>query len=114
MIFLEYLYALPNATEGVDAIVSQMTSGSFYWLVPMILFFTFCVVFIGGITRQRVKTGTADYSAWAIIASMATLLPALLFSVSAGYISLDWLIIVVALNISSAIWFFLDKKVSEV
>jgi len=115
MIFLEYLYALPNATEGIDAIVNQMTSGpDFYWLVPMILFFTFCVVFIGGITRQRIRTGTADYSAWAILASMATLLPALLFSVSAGFIRLDWLVIVVTLNIASAIWFFLDKKVTEV
>jgi len=115
MIFLDYLYTLPNATEGIDSIVNQMTIGSdFYWIVPMFLFFTFLIVFIGGITRQRVKTGTADYSAWAIIASMATLLPALLFSVSAGYIRLDWLIIVVALNILSAVWFFLDKKVSEV
>jgi len=114
MIFLDYLYALPNATEGIDAIVSQMTTGSFYWLVPMILFFTFCVVFIGGITRQKIRTGTADYSAWAILASMATLLPALLFSVQAGFIRLDWLVIVVTLNILSAFWFFMDKKVTEV
>ena len=114
MIFLEYLYALPNATEGVDAIVSQMTTGSFYWLVPMILFFTFCLIFIGGIIRQKIRSGTADYSAWAIIASMATLLPALLFSVSAGFIRLDWLVIVITLNILSAFWFFMDKKVTEV
>ena len=114
MIFLAYLYDLPNSTSGIDSIVNQMTTGSFYWLVPMILFFTFCLVFIGGITRQRIKTGTADYSAWAIIASMATLLPALLFSVQAGYIRLDWLVIVVTLNIASAFWFFLDKKVTEV
>ena len=114
MIFLDYLYSLPNSTAGIDAVVNQMTTGSFYWLVPMILFFTFCVVFIGGITRQRIRTGTADYSAWAIIASMATLLPALLFSVNAGYIRLDWLVIVVTLNIVSAFWFFMDKKTSEV
>ena len=114
MIFLDYLYILPNSTEGIDAIVNQMTTGSFYWIVPMILFFTFCIVFIGGITRQRIRTGTADYSAWAIIASMATLLPALLFSVQAGFIRLDWLVMVVTLNIASAFWFFLDKKVTEV
>jgi len=115
MIFLDYLYTLPNATEGIDSIVNQMTIGSdFYWIVPMFLFFTFLIVFIGGITRQRVKTGTADYSAWAIIASMATLLPALLFSVQAGFIRLDWLVIVVTLNILSAFWFFMDKKTSEV
>ncbi len=114
MIFLAYLYDLPNATEGVDAIVNQMTTGSFYWFVPMILFFTFCIVFIGGITRQRIRTGTADYSAWGIIASMTTLLPALLFSVQAGFIRLDWLVIVISLNILTAFWFFMDKKVTEV
>lgn len=111
---MSYLYTLPNATSGIDSIVSQMTTGSFYWFVPLILFFTFLIVFIGGITRQKLRTGTADYSAWAIIASIATLLPALLFSVSSGYIRLDWLVIVVMLNILSSVWFFLDRKISEV
>ena len=111
---MAYLYNLPNSTSGLDSIILQMTTGSFYWLVPVMLFFTFMLVFLGGISRQRIKTGTADYSAWAIIASMATLLPALLFSVSAGYIRLDWLVIVVVINIGSAVWFFLDRKITEV
>ena len=114
MIFLAYLYELPNATTGIDAIINQMTTGSFFWLVPMILLFTFVVVFIGGITRQTIRTGTADYSAWAIMASIATLLPALLFSISSGFIRIDWLVIVIALNIMSAIWFFMDRKASEI
>jgi hypothetical protein len=109
----DYLYDLPNATSGIDAIIIQ-TITVFPAFVPLILFFTFLVVFIGGITRQKVRIGTADYSAWAIIASMATLLPALLFSVSAGFIQLDWLVIVVTLNIMSAIWFFLDRRPSEI
>lgn len=113
MIFLNYLYNLPNSTEGIDAIAIE-TINIFPAFTPILLFFVFLVVFIGGITRQKVRTGTADYSAWAIIASMATLLPALLFSVSAGFIRLDWLVIVVTLNILSAIWFFLDRKVTEV
>ena len=114
MIFMDYLYSLPNSTAGIDAIVLQMTQGSFYWLIPLFLFFTFTIVFIGGITRQKIKTGTADYSVWAVLASIATLLPALLFSVTAGFIRLDWLVIVVSLNILSAIWFFLDRKITEV
>ena len=113
MIFLEYLYTLPNATTGADNLLIQTTE-VFPAFVPLILFFVFAVVFIGGITRQKIRTGTADYSAWAIIASMATLLPALLFSISAGFIKLDWLIIVVSLNILSAIWFFFDRKITEV
>jgi len=114
MLFLDYLYSIPNSTSGLDSIVLQMTEGSFYWLVPMILFFTFMIIFVGGITRQKIKTGTSDYSVWAVLASIATLLPALLFSVTAGFIRLDWLVIVVSLNILSAIWFFLDRKITEV
>lgn len=113
MIFLDYLYNLPNSTESADVILSQ-TTNVFPAFTPLILFFVFFVVLLGGITRQKLRTGTADYSAWAIIASMATLLPALLFSVNAGYIRLDWLIIVLSLNILSAIWFFMDRKSSEV
>lgn len=114
MMFLDYLYAIPNSTVGIDSIVLQMTRGSFSWIVPLFLFFTFMMIFIGGITRQKIKTGTADYSVWAVLASIATLLPALLFSVTAGFIRLDWLVIVVSLNILSAIWFFLDRKITEV
>ena len=113
MLFLDYLYALPNSTEGIDEIITQ-TIEIFPGFTPMILFFIFFVVLIGGITRQKIKTGIADYPAWAVVASLATLLPALLFSVSAGFIRLDWLVIVLTLNISSAIWFFLDMKPSEI
>lgn len=110
---MSYLYELPNATSGIDAIVIQ-TFNSFPFMGALFLLFIFLVVFLGGITRQKMKIGTADYSAWAIIASIATLLPALLFSVTAGFIQLDWLIVVVSLNILSAIWFFLDRRQSEV
>ena len=108
-----YLYELPNSTSGADQIAID-TISVFPAFTPLILFFVFLVVFIGGVTRQKLRTGTADYPAWAIIASIATLLPALLFSVSSGFIRLDWLIIVVSLNLLSAIWFFMDKKTSEI
>ena len=113
MIFLDYLYNLPNSTASADEILSQ-TTNVFPAFTPLILFFVFFVVLLGGITRQKLRNGTADYSAWAVIASMATLLPALLFSVNAGFIRLDWLIIVISLNLLSAIWFFMDRKASEV
>jgi len=110
---MSYLYNLPNATTGVDAIAIQMFD-SFPFLGALLLFMTYFTVFIGGITRQLAKSGTADYSAWALIAGMATLLPTLLFSITSGFIQLDWLIIIVSINLLSAIWFFLDKKPSEV
>ena len=111
--FLDYLYNLPNDTTGADQIAID-TISAIPLFVPTILFFIFLVVFIGGITRQKIRTGTADYSAWAVIASIATLLPALLLSFNVGFIGLDTLVVVVSFNILSAIWFFMDRKASEV
>lgn len=110
---MTYLYELPNATSGIDAIASQ-TLTSFPWVTPLILLFVYLVVFLGGITRQKARTGTADYSAWSVLASISIFIIALLFSVSSGFIRLDWLVIVVSLTILSGIWFFLDRKQSEV
>lgn len=110
---MTYLYELPNATSGIDAILLQMTSGSFSFIVPMLLFFIFMVVFLGGVIRQKTRTGTADYSAWAVMGSISTLLVALVFSISAGYISVDILVLTVVLTLGSGIWFFFDRKASE-
>ena len=63
------IYNLPNNTTGLDGLVTQMTTGNFHWFVPIILFFVWIVVFLGGITRQKAKTGRADYSGWCIISS---------------------------------------------
>jgi len=111
--FLDYLYVLPNSTEGIDNIAIQ-TFDLFPGFGALLLFFIFLLIFIGGISRQTLRTGTADYSAWAVIASISTLIPTLLLSVTSGFIQLDWLIIVVSVNIISATWFFLDRKITEV
>lgn len=108
-----YLYNLPNATGGVDAIAIQ-TFDLFPWMSALILLFVYLTVLLGGITRQKIRTGTADYSVWAVIASLSIFILALLFSVTAGFIQLDWLVIVVGITILSAIWFFLDRRASEV
>lgn len=111
--FLEYLYAIPTNASGIDKVVTD-TIVQVPAIASLILFFVFMTVFIGGITRQSMKALSPDYPAWAMVSSIATLLVALLFSVQAGFIRLDWLVIVVAINIMSAIWFFLDKRINEV
>lgn len=110
---MTYLYELPNATTGIDAIASQ-SFATFPWITPLILLFVYMVVMLGGTTRQKIRTGSADYSAWSVLASISIFIIALLFSVTSGFIRLDWLVIVASLTILSAIWFFLDKKQSEV
>lgn len=112
MIFLE-LYSLPNATSGIDDIVIQTVS-SVPALTPLILLFVFFVVFLGGIKSQSSRIGTADYPMWSVIASLSTLMIALLMSLKEGLIRLDWLIIVLVITIFSGVWLFLDKRQSEV
>lgn len=102
------LYTLPNATNGTDAILQQ-TIEQVPFLPPLLLLFVFFVVFLGGIARQRLRTGTADYSMWAVIASLSIFMLSLIMSVLSGFIRLDVLVIVVAVTIMSGVWFYLDR-----
>ncbi len=103
------LFTLPNSTTGFDNIFAQ-TIEQVPIIPPMLLLFVFFVVFLGGISRQKFRTNDADYSMWAVVASIGTLIIALIMSMASGMISLDWLVIVVVLNIFSGVWLFLDKK----
>lgn len=109
---LDYLYELPNATNLDDILVQTETSVSGF--IPFILAFVFFVVFLGGIIRQKNRTGTADYPAWAVVASISIFILALIMSIIEGLIHLDWLIIIVTITILSGVWLFLDKRQSEV
>ena len=109
---MAYLYNLPNSTSGLDQIVKDVI-GVIPSFPPLILLFVFLVVVLGGISRQKIRTGSADYPMWFVIASISTLLVSLLMSVTSGIIRLDWLSIVVVITIFSAVWFFLSKR-SEV
>jgi ABC-type multidrug transport system permease subunit len=109
----EYLYNIPNATSGLDAIGIQLIT-SVPGFIPMLLLFVFVVVALGGITRQIARNGTADYPMWFTVASLSSFFVALLLSVSSGFISLDWLVISLVITIFCSVWFFLDQKQSEV
>jgi len=113
MIILEYLYTLPNSTEGLDAIAVQ-TVTAVPSLTPLLLVFVFFVVFLGGISRQNLRSGSADYPMWAVTASLATFLVTLLMTVIPGLVNLSVLVIVTVITIFSAVWLFLDKRASEV
>jgi len=66
----DYLYNLPNNTAGVDNLLVD-TITLFPTLPSLIMVFVFLTVFIGGITRQKIRTGTADYPAWAVLGSIS-------------------------------------------
>ena len=111
--FLDYLYNLPNSTEGLDAIVVQ-TVNAVPIFTPLLLAFVFFVVFLGGASKQKTRSGSADYAMWSTVASMSTLMVALIMSMVEGIIHLDVLVIVVVVTIFSGVWLFLDRKSSEI
>ncbi|MHA1880873.1 MAG: hypothetical protein ACTSYG_10805 [Candidatus Heimdallarchaeota archaeon] len=113
MIFLDYLYELPNATSGMDKIFIQ-TATAVPGFIPLLLLFVFFVVFLGGVNRQKARTGTSDYAMWGVVASISTLLVTLIMSVVEGLIRLDWLVIVIVITIFFGVWLFLDRRQSEV
>ena len=108
-----HLYELPNATTGIDDIAVQVVT-AVPGYTPMLLMFIFLVVFMGGVGRQKARSGTADYPMWAVLASISTFFSTLLLSMISGLIALEILVIVVVITIFSAVWLFLDRKQSEV
>ena len=104
-----YVYTLPNATSGGDAIAIQTVS-ALPSLTPLLLAFVFFTVWLGGISRQKIRTGEADYPLWAVVASLACLMVSLVLSTISGLIQLDWLVIVIVITIFSGVWLFLDRK----
>lgn len=113
MLFLDYLYNLPNSTEGLDNIFVEVVTAEPSF-IPLLMAFTFFLIFLGGISRQKMRSGTADYPLWAVVASLGTYLVTLVLSLTAGLINIWWLSIVTVVTMFSGIWLFLDRKMSEV
>jgi len=113
MPLLDYLYTLPNATNGTDQILIE-TVTAVPSLAPLLLVFIFFLVFLGGIARQKLRIGNADYSMWAVVASLATFMVSLIMTTITGLLRLDILVIMVAVTILTGVWFFLDRRASEV
>ena len=107
----DYLFDIPNSTS-VDTIATQ-TVTAIPGLVPMILLFVFMVIFIGGIVRQKARTGTADYPLWATIGGISQFMVALLFSVSSGFLNLDWLVISFVVTVFCGVWLFISERQGE-
>jgi hypothetical protein len=105
----DYIFTLPNATSGMDAIGIQLVS-AVPGFIPMMLLFVFLVVLIGGITRQKARSGTADYPMWFTVGALSSFLVSLLLSVSSGFLRLEWLVISFAFLVVCGIWFFMSEK----
>jgi len=109
MLFLD-LYTLPNSTTPDQILIDTIAEVD---IVPkLLLAFVFFVVFIGGSMRQSLRTGTADFAMWSVVASLCTLMIALIMSTAIGFISLEWLVIVVVITILSGVWLYFDRAMT--
>ena len=115
---MPYLYTLPNSTAGIDnityQIINQPAGSGPMPFIPLTLVFVFFVIFLGGISRQKARTGTSDYAMWATVASMSTFLVALMMSLGTGFISLEYLIYTLVFTLVCGVWLFLDRRQSEI
>ena len=101
------LYNLTNATTPDTILVGVSTSIPVFPI--MLLVFVWFIVFIGGSQRQTARYGYADVPQWAVLASMSVFLLSLMMTVIGGIISLQTLVVVVAITILTGIWFFMSK-----
>jgi len=108
---MSYLFTFPNATTPDNILIQTATSVPS--LIPAFLLFVFFMIFLGGISRQKLRTGTADYPMWAVVASLGIFMLSLIMGIVPGLISLEYTVIVVVITIFSGVWLFLDRKVNE-
>lgn len=106
-----YLFDFPNATTPDGILVETATTMSS--LTPLFLLFLFIFIFMGGVSRQKLRSGTADYPMWAVVGSLGTLMMALILGIKPGLISLEWTVIVAVITIFCGVWLFLDRKINE-
>lgn len=107
------IYTQPNMTGGIDQTLVEIVTTVPSFLIGFLLFI-FGIVFLGGTTTQRKKTGYSDYPAWALMSSVAVLMTSLILSLKEGLINLEILGIVVAVTVFSGLWFFLSKGKGEI
>lgn len=108
----EFLYDLPNSTVGLDQILVE-TITAVPGVSSLLLTFVYFIVFLGGISRQKARSGIADYPMWSVVASMSIFIIALIMSVIEGLIRLDILAVVIIITIFSVVWLWLDRKQGE-
>jgi len=101
------IYNLTNATAPDEILIGISTSVPV--LPIMILVFVWFFVFLGGSQKQSSRYGYADAPQWAVLASLSILLLGLVMTITAGMIGLPILIIIVSVNILTAIWFFMSR-----
>lgn len=107
------LYDQPNLSGGIDTVLGDVAQSVAIFPI-MILFFVFFVILLGGSSNQKRRIGSADYPFWTILASTSVTFLALIFTIGEGIIDITTFGIIIAINILSAVWFFLSSVRGEI
>ena len=105
------LYNLTQETTMDGVLIGTASSVPAFPI--MLLVFVWFVVFLGGTIKQGKRYGYSDFPQWSLLASMSILLIGLIMTITAGLIASQILVVIVGLNILSAVWFFLSKGRNE-
>ena len=100
-------FEFPTGTTPDEMLVGVSTSVPVFPI--MLIVFTWFFIFLTGCIKQKGRGGYIDMPQWAVLASLGTLLMSLALTVTEGIITLPILVIVVALTILTAVWFFLSR-----
>lgn len=93
-----------NTTNGLDQVLRTVQE-EVSLFIPMLLIFIYVVIFITGYKKQKEESGNGDMAQWAVVSGIVTSIVALILSMGTNIISLQVLVITIAITILSAIWF---------
>ena len=98
------MYNITNSTQA-DQILINMSS-QIPLMFPMLLFFEFMVIAIGGSFSNQRRIGYTNIPMWSAIAGLVTSTTAFILFMVDGIISIVTLSIVVAVTLGCVSWFF--------
>lgn len=102
------MFNITNAT-GLDAIILN-TSANVPILFPMLLFFEFIVIALGGIFANSRRVGYSNISMWFAISGLVTTTSAFILFLVNGLIQLSTLVICVSITLACVGWFFFSES----
>lgn len=100
-------FEFPTGATPDEMLVGVSTSVPAFPI--MLLVFAWFFIFLTGSIKQNRRSGYVDMPQWATLASLGTLLMGLALTISEGIIAAPILLVVIAVTILSAIWFFMSR-----
>lgn len=98
------MYNITNSTN-IDEILVNLSS-NVPSLFPMLLFFEFIVIAVGGAFANSRRTGFTNISQWSAIAGLVTTTTGFILFLVNGLISLYTLGLLCAITFFCVLWFF--------